>query len=184
MGMDRNTIIGFVLIGALLLAMFYFNSKNQLAFEGDKKRIADSIALVNKKNEALIQKSQVQKVDSNAAPFLNYGFQKPLQSDSIAVLENDKISVSFYNRGGQPGKAILKKYKTFDGKSVELNAAAFNKLSYRINTSLNKSADIANVIFSHQAVQKNADGSQSVVFEATDSSGKRVAHTYKLSASD
>ena len=44
MGMDRNTIIGFVLIGILLIGMFVVNSKNRLSFEGEQKRIADSIA--------------------------------------------------------------------------------------------------------------------------------------------
>ena len=29
MGMDRNTVIGFVLIGMLLIGMFYFNSQEQ-----------------------------------------------------------------------------------------------------------------------------------------------------------
>jgi YidC/Oxa1 family membrane protein insertase len=59
MGTDRNTIIGFVLIGALLMAMFYFNSKDQLAFEGEKKRKADSVALVMKKAEILAAKTAV-----------------------------------------------------------------------------------------------------------------------------
>ena len=48
MGMDRNTVIGFVLIGALLIAMFVMNSKSRLAYEGEQKRIADSVAKIIK----------------------------------------------------------------------------------------------------------------------------------------
>jgi hypothetical protein len=58
MGMDRNTTIGFVLIGLLLVAMFYFNSKNRLTYEGEQKRIADSIARLHPptKNELNVPK--------------------------------------------------------------------------------------------------------------------------------
>ena len=41
--MDRNTVIGFVLIGMLLIGMFYFNSKGNQAYLADQKRIEDSI---------------------------------------------------------------------------------------------------------------------------------------------
>ena len=34
MGMDRNTVIGFVLIGALLIGMFYINSQSNQAYHG------------------------------------------------------------------------------------------------------------------------------------------------------
>ncbi|MEI2750584.1 MAG: hypothetical protein V9E88_17735 [Ferruginibacter sp.] len=49
MGMDRNTLIGFVLIGVLLIGMFMLNSKSRLAYEGEQKRIADSIAATKPK---------------------------------------------------------------------------------------------------------------------------------------
>ena len=44
MGMDKNTVIGFVLIGALLIAMFVINSRSNQAYLTEKKRVEDSIA--------------------------------------------------------------------------------------------------------------------------------------------
>jgi len=38
MGMDRNTVIGFVLIGMLLMGMFYFNSQENQAYQVQQKR--------------------------------------------------------------------------------------------------------------------------------------------------
>ena len=185
MGTDRNTIIGFVLIGALLMAMFYFNSKDQLAFEGEKKRKADSVALVMKKAEMLAAKTAVKpKADSSSPSFFNFGFSSTPQTDSIVVLENNKISITFNNRGAQPGAALLKDYKTYDGKSVTVNASKYDKLTYRINTPLNRSAEISDILFTHQPIQKNSDGSQSIVFEAADSTGKKITHKYTLAASD
>ncbi|MBK6380342.1 MAG: hypothetical protein IPF72_11760 [Chitinophagaceae bacterium] len=49
MGMDRNTVIGFVLIGALLIAMFVINSRSNQAFLTEKKRVEDSIAAAKPK---------------------------------------------------------------------------------------------------------------------------------------
>ncbi len=56
MGMDRNTVIGFVLIGALLIAMFVINSKSRLAYEGEQKRIGDSIAATKPKVDSVAVK--------------------------------------------------------------------------------------------------------------------------------
>ena len=52
MGMDRNTVIGFVLIGLLLMGMFYINNKDNRAYLAEQKRIADSIAAAAPKKEA------------------------------------------------------------------------------------------------------------------------------------
>lgn len=49
MGMDRNTVIGFVLIAALLFGMLYMNSRSSQALQDQKKREADSIAALAKK---------------------------------------------------------------------------------------------------------------------------------------
>ena len=48
MGMDRNTIIGFVLIGALLIGMLYINNQSSQALQAQKKREADSIAALKR----------------------------------------------------------------------------------------------------------------------------------------
>ena len=49
MGTDRNTVIGFVLIGILLMGMFYFNSQENQAYQVQQKRISDSIAKLRPK---------------------------------------------------------------------------------------------------------------------------------------
>jgi len=36
MGMDRNTVIGFVLIGLLLMGMLYMNSRSSDAYQEQK----------------------------------------------------------------------------------------------------------------------------------------------------
>jgi hypothetical protein len=101
MGMDRNTTIGFVLIGLLLITMFYFNSKNRLAFEGEQKRIADSIAKINppKKPESVnvkVDTTTGMSIQSNAAVF---GITET--QPTLSVVENNLLKATFSSKGGQ-----------------------------------------------------------------------------------
>ena len=64
MGMDRNTVIGFVLIGILLIGMFFFNSRSNQAYQVEQKRIEDSIALTRPKADTLAARIDSLKADS------------------------------------------------------------------------------------------------------------------------
>ena len=64
MGMDRNTVIGFVLIGMLLMGMFYFNNKGNAAFQAEQKRIADSVARTKPKVDFAKIKADSIMIDS------------------------------------------------------------------------------------------------------------------------
>ena len=132
--MDRNTLIGFVLIGALLIAMFAINSKNRLAYEGDQKRITDSIAKIIKyKADANLDKKDSTKVDSLKSVAVSGGFQSGNNQELFSVVENEVMKVTFTNKGGQPKSVELKKYKKFNNAPVMLNEGKFNKISYRSN---------------------------------------------------
>ena len=52
MGMDRNTIIGFVLLGLLLFTYLFTATKNNQQLEKQRLQQADSLALVKKMQEA------------------------------------------------------------------------------------------------------------------------------------
>ncbi|HMJ46477.1 MAG TPA: membrane protein insertase YidC [Ferruginibacter sp.] len=181
--MDRNTVIGFVLIGVLLMGMFYFNSKSRLAYEGEQKRIADSIATTIPKNDtSIVIKHQDQIPVINQVP--NNSFQKSGVSEQVAQLENDVMKITFTNRGAQPYKVALKKYKKYDGTPVILQAGNSDKFSYAFNSALNKTTQTDDIIFTVSPVQINADKSQSITFTAGDSSGKQIIHQYIMRPGD
>src|SRR5438876_261134 len=98
MGMDRNTVIGFVLIGALLIGMFYFNSKGRIAYEAEQKRIADSIARTSPKIDPLKAKSDSLQLES-ARKIQSAGDFKQAVGDTeqLAVVENEVLKVTFTN---------------------------------------------------------------------------------------
>ena len=173
MGMDRNTLIGFVLIGALLITMFVINSKERSAYEGEQKRIADSIAKVQKSkvDTALVRQDSL-KVDSLKSKSKVGGLQLVQIPEAFTTVENEVMKVTFSNKGGQPKSIELKKYKKFNQQPVELNKSDFNKISYRVNATPNRAEDIENIIFKTMPLVTNADKSQEISFEAADSSGK------------
>ena len=74
MGMDRNTVIGFVLIGVLLIGMFYINSRSNQAYLAEKKRVEDSITATKPKQDL-----NAARVDSIKKDSLIKASQKYLQ---------------------------------------------------------------------------------------------------------
>ena len=181
MGMDRNTVIGFVLIGMLLIGMFYFNSRGNQAFLAEQKRVADSIQKSRPKKDTLailkdsLTADTVRKLQSAG------GFQTYLnQPEQLVTLENEVIKVTFTSKGAQPKVVELKKYKTLDGKTVVLQKGSFNKLSYLINSDDRHTAETSDLTFVPGSTIANADKSQTINFSIKDSTGKEVTHKYTL----
>ncbi len=184
MGMDRNTLIGFVLIGALLIAMFAINSKNRLAYEAEQKRVADSIARVTPKLDNKSTRIPNQTASLNNDSLKAGSFIHPELKQSLYNLENDVLLVTFTNKGAQPVSVTLKKYKTFDGKPIVLDSGAFNQFNYSVNAGNNHSAELIDLLFEAKNPVQNSDGSRSLAFVATDSLGKKITHTYTIKPND
>jgi YidC/Oxa1 family membrane protein insertase len=185
MGMDKNTVIGFVLIGALLIAMFIINSRSNQAYMAEQKRIEDSIAKTKPKiNPVLALKDSLLK-DSliKAKQKLPENFIIEASNvEQFDTLENNLLKIVFSNKGGQPKIVELKNYKKFDGKPLVLADGKFNKLSYPINTVNNQTAQTADIAFVSSKKTLNADKSQSITFVLKDTTGKEVTHQYTLPA--
>ena len=183
MGMDKNTVIGFVLIGALLIAMFIINSRSNQAFLTENKRIEDSIAATKPKVDPKVTLIDSVKTDSiqKAKIQLTTGFiTEAANAEHLDTLENNLIKIIFTNKGGQPKIVELKKFKTFDGKPIILGKGSFNKLSYAINSGINKIEETENIAFVSSKKITNPDKSQSVSFILKDSTGKEITHLYTM----
>jgi YidC/Oxa1 family membrane protein insertase len=180
MGMDRNTVIGFVLIGILLMGMFYFNSQENQAYLVQQKRVADSIAKLRPKVDPVKVLKDSLTADTMRKLQSAGGFQASLnQTEQLTVVENEVMKVTFTNKGAQPRRVELKKYKTYEGKPVILQNSVFNKISYSINSGNQHTAATRDLLFTSAPVITNADNSQTVSFSVKDSSGKQeVKHVF------
>lgn len=173
--MDRNTLIGFGLIGALLIAMFVINSKSRLAYEGEQKRIADSIAALQPKPDTTKKATAV--LDNAAKPA-----QQPLPqiAEEKLVMQNDVMTVTFSNKGAQPVNVVLKNYKKADSTALVLQQSAFNKFSYNFLIGDNKTAPSSEVFFNASPVIVNADKLQTLRFTWADAAGRQITHQYTM----
>lgn len=135
--MDKNTIIGLVLIGLLLIGFSYFSrpSEEQMAAW---QRYNDSIAVVMQQEEALRAKTaaalanekEENIVDSTATffPALN-------GEEAFTTIENELVKITLSNKGGRVYSAMLKEYNDqekqplvlFDDKDVDMNFYFYNK---------------------------------------------------------
>ena len=185
MGMDKNTVIGFVLIGALLIAMFIINSRSNQAYTIEKKRIEDSIALTKPKTDPLAALKDSIITDSILAAKQKLPavfITDTTNTEHLDTLENAVLKIVFTNKGGQPKTVELKTFNKFDGKPIILENGKFNKLSYAINTGNNQIAQTSDISFVSSSKTVNADKSQSISFVLKDSTGKEITHQYTMQA--
>jgi len=182
--MDRNTVIGFVLIGALLIAMFVINSRSNQAYLAEKERIEDSARKSKPKVNPAIAITDSLRADSlrKAQMKLPSAFQVDT-TEQLTTLENNVLKISFSNKGAQPKIVELKRFKRHDGQPLILENGSFNNFSYRINAGT-KSLETKDINFVTGAKTMAADSTQSLSFTLKDSSGKEITHQYSLKKDD
>lgn len=132
--MDKNSIIGIVLIGVILIGYSIFTKPAREA-QMEAVRRSDSIAKVERQRQLEQQENRVYQ--EQTAPALgemskepndlaeqqrNYGvFASGLKGeDKYITMENELIKLSFSTRGGRPYSATLKEYTTYDSRPVVL----------------------------------------------------------------
>ena len=185
MGMDRNTVIGFVLIGLLLMGMFYFNNKGNAAFQAEQQRIADSIERTKPKVDLAKQKADSTLLDATRKEKAAGNFQQAaIAQEELTTIENEVMKITFTNKGGQPKTVELINYKTFNGNPVIIQNGDFNKISYDINSGENQKANTGDLTFITGPKTDNADKSQTISFTIKDSLGKQITHQYTLHPND
>ena len=179
MGMDRNTIIGFVLLALLFFGYFYYNKQGQQALADKQQHTQDSINRLKPTTDSIIAKADSAKRDSTVKQISGFQQDSVPNVEQLTTLENNVIKIIFTNKGGQPKTVELKKFKTFDGKPLVLENGSFNKISYPINTGLNQTALTANLFFKSQPVTA-ANGKSAVTFTLQNAGGQSIEHQYSL----
>lgn len=131
--MDRNSIIGIILIALIFVLWSVFNKPSE-ADRQRMQRVQDSIAQIQKqqalKDTALNAPSQAFQPQNNktsdsakiAALRSQYGSFSDAVFDSTKfyVLENEKIKLVISNKGGRPYSVQLKEYNRYDSSDLIL----------------------------------------------------------------
>ncbi|MFZ6022924.1 MAG: membrane protein insertase YidC [Bacteroidota bacterium] len=180
---DKNTVIGFVLLGVLFFLYFWYSTKQQSAILEAKKKQEDSLARVNAVKRPVVDSATMQldslKRDSASRTALAGDFTTAaIGAESLVSVENKLMKVTFTNKGGQVKSVELKNYKKPDSSAVMLSDKA--NLGYTINTGANRSASTTDLFFTAAAPVRKTDGSQVVTFTLSASNGQQVIHQYTI----
>lgn len=127
--MDKNTLVGFLLIGAVIIGFGIYNSPNQEEI-ARAEHYQDSIQKVIKEQEVK-QKLAQEKAEKKALELdsTSLFFNSLKGENKIYTLKNEFVEVSISNKGGRVCKAMLNDYKDqkkqplvlFDGDDASLN---------------------------------------------------------------
>lgn len=136
--MDKNTIIGLVLIAILLVGFSFLSrpSKEQLEAQ---QHYYDSIALVQQREEALKAKADAalaNEKDVETVDSTSLFFNARQGADSLVTIQNNLAELTLSTKGGSIFSSVLKEYmeqdkKTpvtlFTGNDVSMNFLFYNK---------------------------------------------------------
>ncbi len=180
---DKNTVIGFILLGVLFFLFFWYNSKQQATLVEAKKKQEDSLARVAasriKPQDTVLARLDSLRRDSVSRVSAAGDFTTAaIGTEQLVTVENEVVKVTFTNKGAQVKSVELKHYKSSDGKPVIL--ASQNAIGYGVNTAANQSAQSSDLYFTAAAPVTNADGSQAVNFTLSAANGQSITHQYVL----
>jgi YidC/Oxa1 family membrane protein insertase len=143
--MDKNSIIGFVLIALIMMGFFGYQSrqvKKQQEYQAQLDSIAaaeayaqyqqDSIWRAEHPQEAAVADSLSHEVVAPAAPvysdsLLNLAARA---EEKLITLSNDKLEVVFTTKGAQPYSVMVKDYLTYGKDPLYLLQAGKTELGY------------------------------------------------------
>jgi len=138
--MDKNSIIGFVLIFLIMLGFFGYQSrqvKKQQAYQAQLDSIAAAEAYAQWQQDS-IWKANNPEAAQEVAPVAPVA---PVYSDSLLneaansaaqliTLSNEKLEVTFTTRGAQPYSVLVKDYLTYGKEPLYLLQAGKSELGY------------------------------------------------------
>ncbi len=179
--MDRNSVIGFSLLVALLIGYVAYNNYSQKQFKDQK--IADSIAQAKvhpmpapvdtvASTMATTEQQAVADTTVDNRPAAYHGEAKEV------VLENGDVAITFNTKGAHPKAALLKQYKTYSGQPLYLFDGDYNKLSAILP--INNGAVATGDLYYDATTNTDENGTQMVSFVADLGSGKKVQINYAL----
>lgn len=216
--MDKKSIFGIVLIFLILVVFSYLNQPSKEEIEANKIR-RDSIAQVEQQKALELQRIlDEQEAQKNAFVSGDTITQKEIEQQNsnefgvfgpaamgeevFSSLENDRIKITFSNRGGRIYSVQLKDYQRFDSTALVLfdgNETLFGLNFFAQNRSIeterlffNQLGGTKNVVVAGPAVKKGSEGrlkanrenpgeSKSVTFRLEVGPDKYIDYVYTLS---
>ena len=127
--MDKNSVIGLILIAAILFGFTFFQSKKvreQMALQAQLDSIALAEQIANAPMEAAIDTGAI-AAGADSMSLQPSAIYKDSLLDAAAkaeeqmiALENDKVRIEFTTKGARPASVLVKDYYNYDSTALYL----------------------------------------------------------------
>ena len=177
--MNRDTIIGFVLIAVVLIGFSWYNQPSAEEIEAARKQ--DSIAAVMKEKAAKEQQVAAQKkqetkaADSISADTTALFHQAMSGTSQKVVLKNSKLELTLDTKGGVIRKAVIKDFKSIDGAD---DVTLFDENDQNLNFMLAGKQD--NIVTADLYFTPSELSDSTATFTAATGTGGEVILRYRL----
>ena len=182
--MDRNNIIGFVLLGVLLVAYLLYNQHEQKLYQETVRQDSIKNAILHPRQ--LIDTAKATSLVAPIQDSLTVAQRQNLpvsyfgKSDTI-VLENKKLALKFSTKGANPFAAQLKDYVTYGQKPLWL----FDGHGSMLNATLPyDNGKTTQDLYFVPKITTATNGDKVLDFSADLKDGKKVDVVYTLPADD
>ncbi len=202
-GFDRNTVIGILLIGAIMFGWLYWSAPSQEEI-AERKRVQDSLAALEIKKDttrvvslpdtlspvtaktdtlSLLTGDSLKKAEEMAR--LGVFYPQASGVDSSFTLENEHFILELSNRGGQIVSVLLKDYKTYDGKPLYLFPKGWSNYGLSLVTEKTQ-LNTSDFYFIPEGKSGKVSGKDSLrfSFKLPAGEGKHLVYTYTIRGND
>ncbi|WP_339704334.1 membrane protein insertase YidC [Algoriphagus aquimarinus] len=183
--MDRNQATGLILFAAVILVYsFFFASAPEIPeVETTTSTQTESVQSNAANQPALTETNSGNDSTMDAARLAKYGVLASMTvgEEKVLTLENDLIQVKISSKGAQVKEVILKEYKSWEMKPLELFNEESSKMDYIIE-SKNGPLDLNDLYFTSSVENgQNEDGvkTQTLTLKSGSESGQ-IIQTYTL----
>ena len=178
--MDKNTIIGFALILAILVGFSWWTkpSEEEIARQ---QAYNDSIAAVQAQKaveqEIMFQQTIIEQEAANANQAFDYGVFTPFSQgeNKKVVIENEELKLTLNTKGGNITEVELKNYKNYDKNSLILFDEQDAEQYFTLVTANNRVVESSNLYFTPKMLNDST-----LAMSITLETGETLSQIYSL----
>ena len=178
--MDKNTIIGFALILAILVGFSWWTkpSEEEIARQ---QAYNDSIAAVQAQKameqEIMFQQTIIEQEAANANQAFDYGVFTPFSQgeNQKVVIENEELKLTLNTKGGNITEVELKNYKNYDKKALILFDEQDAEQYFTLVTANNRVVESSNLYFTPTMLNDST-----LAMSITLETGETLSQVYSL----
>jgi len=190
---DKQSIIGFLLIGAILLFMLWQNQPTEeelAAQKAQEEQVEAQEAAAEKasQTDAVVESTTPQNdslaLERYKATLGSFAYSATLPSatDDVTELENDVLALKVSNKGGFITEARLKNFKSYDSVPVYLIKDGNSRFNLTFSTTDNRTLNSENLYFEPSLSKEGENQVLSMKLKVSDS--EYLEYRYTLTTDD